>query len=102
MKTFFGTVIASAAALLMATAVSAQDINRIEEMSLNPPQDSKSLIIWQWMDGLVTKESITADLDLEGMRASRPQFRHAQLSRLVIQRSSGRSARIFNAETCLD
>ena len=52
MKTFFGTVIASAAALLMATAVSAQDINRIEEMFLNPPQDSKPLIIWQWMDGL--------------------------------------------------
>lgn len=63
MKTFFGNVIASAVALLMATAVSAQDINRIEEMFLNPPQDSKPLIIWQWMDGLVTKESITADLE---------------------------------------
>lgn len=45
------------------TDAKAQDIYSIEKMFLNPPQDSKPIIIWQWMDGLVTKESITADLE---------------------------------------
>lgn len=53
----------SICALLSATSVTGQGIDRIEEMFMNPPQDSKPLIIWQWMDGLVTKESITADLE---------------------------------------
>lgn len=58
------TIITSAVALLLTiVAVRAQDINRIESMFLDPPQDSKPLIIWQWMDGLVSKESITADLE---------------------------------------
>ena len=53
----------SICALLSATSVTGQGIDRIEEMFIDPPQDSKPLIIWQWMDGLVTKESITADLE---------------------------------------
>lgn len=29
----------------------------------NPPQSAKPIMIWQWMDGWVTKEGITADLE---------------------------------------
>lgn len=29
----------------------------------NPPQEAKPVIIWQWMDGWVTKEGITHDLE---------------------------------------
>jgi len=29
----------------------------------NPPQEAKPIMIWQWMDGWVTKEGITADLE---------------------------------------
>ena len=35
----------------------------VEEMFLNPTQQHKPLIIWQWMDGLVTREGITRDLE---------------------------------------
>ncbi len=35
----------------------------LEEIFLNPQQCHKPLIIWQWMDGLVTKEGITKDLE---------------------------------------
>ena len=30
---------------------------------LNPTDENRPLIIWQWMDGLVTKEGITKDLE---------------------------------------
>jgi len=30
---------------------------------LNPKDENRTLIIWQWMDGLVTKEAITKDLE---------------------------------------
>lgn len=30
---------------------------------LNPKEENRTLIIWQWMDGLVTKEAITKDLE---------------------------------------
>lgn len=29
----------------------------------NPPEEAKPLIIWQWMNGVVSKEGITADLE---------------------------------------
>lgn len=35
----------------------------IEADFLNPPAEAKPLMIWQWMDGLVSKEGITADLE---------------------------------------
>lgn len=35
----------------------------LEEDFMNPPSESKPIMIWQWMDGLVTKEGITADLE---------------------------------------
>ena len=35
----------------------------MEEAFRNPPAGAKPIMIWQWMDGLVTKEGITADLE---------------------------------------
>lgn len=34
-----------------------------EEAFRNPPAAAKPIMIWQWMDGLVSKEGITADLE---------------------------------------
>ncbi|MBQ2344921.1 MAG: hypothetical protein II390_04850, partial [Prevotella sp.] len=35
----------------------------IEDVFMNPPAEAKPIMIWQWMDGLITKEGITADLE---------------------------------------
>lgn len=35
----------------------------MEDDFRNPPAEAKPLIIWQWMDGLISKEGITADLE---------------------------------------
>lgn len=35
----------------------------LEELFLHPAEQHKPLIIWQWMDGLVTQEGITRDLE---------------------------------------
>ena len=35
----------------------------LEDDFRNPPTDAKPLMIWQWMDGLISKEGITADLE---------------------------------------
>lgn len=35
----------------------------LAESFRNPPQSAKPLIIWQWMNGVVSKEGITADLE---------------------------------------
>jgi len=35
----------------------------LEEVFLAPSQSQKPLLIWQWMDGLVTREGITRDLE---------------------------------------
>ena len=37
--------------------------NYLEHDFLNPKDEHKPIIIWQWMDGLVTREGITADLE---------------------------------------
>ena len=47
------------AALLFPKA-SAQSL---EETFRTPPEEAKPLMIWQWMDGMVTREGITADLE---------------------------------------
>lgn len=47
------------AALLFPNA-SAQSL---EETFRTPPEEAKPLMIWQWMDGMVTREGITADLE---------------------------------------
>lgn len=35
----------------------------LEEAYQNPSSDAKPIMIWQWMDGLVTRDGITADLE---------------------------------------
>jgi len=35
----------------------------MEDDFRNPPAEAKPLMIWQWMDGLISKEGITADLE---------------------------------------
>lgn len=47
-------------AIVATAAVAAQDL---EHDFLNPKDEYKPIIIWQWMDGLVTREGITADLE---------------------------------------
>lgn len=34
----------------------------LDSLFASPPQEAKPLIIWQWMDGVVSREGITADL----------------------------------------
>lgn len=41
----------------------AQTIGDLEQDFLQPKNEHKSIIIWQWMDGLVTRKGITADLE---------------------------------------
>lgn len=50
------TVLASVSPILAAST-------NLEEIFLAPKEQHKPLIIWQWMDGLVTKEGITRDLE---------------------------------------
>ncbi len=49
--------------LLCLNYTSAQDIKSLENDFLSPKPEHQSIIIWQWMDGLVTREGITADLE---------------------------------------
>ena len=63
---------------LFAAVAVAQDYRRD---FISPTDDQRPLIIWQWMDGLVTKEAITKDLE-----AFKAALRHAQLPRMVIKR----------------
>lgn len=48
------------AACLCVSLVRGQSLRRL---FLDPPSQYRPLIIWQWMDGLVTKEGITRDLE---------------------------------------
>ena len=47
--------------LLFTCRVEAAD--SLAESFRNPPQSARPLIIWQWMNGVVSKEGITADLE---------------------------------------
>lgn len=38
-------------------------LQELDELWLNPQPQHKPIIIWQWMDGLVTKEGITKELE---------------------------------------
>lgn len=40
-----------------------KDGDNIDSLFLNPPSEAKPIMIWQWMDGLVTREGITKDLE---------------------------------------
>src|SRR4051812_9065491 len=37
--------------------------DRLEQSFLNPPLSAKPLVWWHWMNGNVTREGITADLE---------------------------------------
>ena len=50
------------AALLLLLA-SCSRTQPLEQAFLTPPEDARPIMIWQWMDGLVTKEGITRDLE---------------------------------------
>ena len=39
------------------------DTVSLREVFLNPPQQAKPIVIWQWMNGVVTQEGITRDLE---------------------------------------
>ena len=48
---------------LVASIPSFAQKDTFNEMAITPQDQHKPLIIWQWMDGLVTKEGITRDLE---------------------------------------
>jgi len=48
---------------LSITGSSSQVSKNLEATFLSPEKGHRPLIIWQWMDGLVTKEAITRDLE---------------------------------------
>lgn len=48
--------------VLVAAGISAA-VPSPESVFRNPPEAAKPIIIWQWMDGMVTREGITADLE---------------------------------------
>ena len=54
------TLLAAVLLLLPAAGTRAQSL---EEEFLSPAPEAKPIMIWQWMDGLVTKEGITQDLE---------------------------------------
>jgi len=43
-----------------------QDISELEKYFIDPPSSAKPWVFWQWMNGHITKEGIT--LDLEAMK----------------------------------
>jgi len=50
-------------AVLAIIATLTATAQHLEHDFLNPSDEHKPIIIWQWMDGLVTREGITADLE---------------------------------------
>ena len=49
--------------LITGWSVTADAQTTYRDAFLNPSDENRPLIIWQWMDGLVTKEGITKDLE---------------------------------------
>lgn len=56
------TILFHLAALAVSLGAFAQKPS-LREGFINPSEENKPLIIWQWMDGLVSKEAITKDLE---------------------------------------
>lgn len=50
-------------AIMSVGSTFAQPNTSLEEVFLSPKREHRPLLIWQWMDGLVTKEGITRDLE---------------------------------------
>ena len=57
-RRFFGSV-----ALGVAFAASAAPMDSLQTGFLNPPESAKPRTWWHWMNGNITKEGITADLE---------------------------------------
>jgi hypothetical protein len=49
--------------LLSAIPASAEPTDVLEESFRNPPDSAKPMVMWQWMNGCVSREGITADLE---------------------------------------
>jgi len=58
---FYACFLSSFAVLLF--ALTAQSADPIDEGFANPPADARPQTWWHWMNGNVTKEGITADLE---------------------------------------
>jgi hypothetical protein len=58
MRSFFLTT-----ACLILSCAAAPAANSLVESFNNPEESAKPLIIWQWMNGVVSREGITADLE---------------------------------------
>jgi len=52
-----------ASAIIIAIFSAAASAATLEEQFLNPPADARPLCYWTWMNGNVTREGITADLE---------------------------------------
>ena len=52
-----------AVVLLMISRPLIAAMPQLDSLFVNPPQEARALMIWQWMDGLITREGITADLE---------------------------------------
>lgn len=90
-RNFFFTLIL--AFLFGAQIAVADKSNELEKIFENPLQEHKPLIIWQWMDGLVTKEGITGDLEA---------FKEAGLAGIQnFQIGGPRQTRIGNPENAI-
>ena len=57
------TVLGAATGLGALTGCTPQAEKDLVAAFENPPQEAKPVMIWQWMDGWVTKEGITHDLE---------------------------------------
>ncbi|MBO5186056.1 MAG: hypothetical protein J6B91_03265 [Prevotella sp.] len=55
--------LSAAMMLITGWSVTADAQTTYRDAFLNPSDENRPLIIWQWMDGLVTKEGITKDLE---------------------------------------
>ncbi|MDE6080036.1 MAG: hypothetical protein K2G35_08245 [Duncaniella sp.] len=54
-------ILTGALAVVASTSIAAES-RTLEEQFLSPSEQQKPLIIWQWMDGMVTREGISRDL----------------------------------------
>ncbi len=62
MRNFFSGIMMCAVALAMAGCTPQREKDLVAAFE-NPPQEAKPVMIWQWMDGWVSREGITHDLE---------------------------------------
>lgn len=81
----------AAAAIAIGISATADAQMSYKDGFINPTDENRSLIIWQWMDGLVTKEAITKDLE---------SFKAAGLSGVQNFQIGGRQQSLVGDTTC--